>query len=164
MDLLLQLILDRFKNTKFKKYNIPFEFKTSTNVTIYYLIFFAHNYEGLKLYRNATWEVFNGNAYFKNVRNELQMSFDFSANDEENNLQKYAKIAIDLIEKKYPKEFVTDEEFYRFIITSVPLMDKHVLSYIIKPLLQNKRISKKTKTKKMKGVTYVWDKIENESV
>lgn len=162
-DLLLQMILERFKDTKFKKYNIPFEFRTSTNVTIYYLIFFAHNYEGLKLYRDATWEVFKGDAYFRNTRNKSQLSFDFSDSNEENNIREYTKIAINLIKKKYPKEFKTDDEFYTFVITNVPLMDKHIVSYIIRPLLKNKRISKKNKTKKIKDVEYKWEENLNES-
>ena len=159
----MQIILDRFKDTKFKKYNIPFEFRTSTNITIYYLIFFAHNYEGLKLYRDATWEVFKGDAYFRNTRNKLQLSFDFSDTNEENNIREYTKIAINLIKKKYPKEFKTDDEFYTFVITNVPLMDKHIVSYIIRPLLKSKRISKKNKTKKIKDVEYIWEENLNES-
>ena len=42
-------------------------------------------------------------------------------------------------------------------------MDKHIVSYIIRPLLKSKRISKKNKTKKIKDVEYNWEENLNES-
>lgn len=157
VDLLLQIILDSFKDTKFKKYNIPFEFKTNTNNTIYYLIFFAHNYEGLKLYRDATWEVFKGDAYFRNPRDVNQLCLDLDVNREENNIKRNTRLAIELIKKEYPNGFKTDEDFYTFIITNVSLKDSHIIHYIIRPLLKSKKISKKYKTSKVKDVEYLWE-------
>lgn len=156
-ELLMEKILERFKNTKYTKLNIPFEFRTYTNSIIYYLLFFAHNYEGLKLYRNAVWEVFKGDTYFMNTKEKTQLCFDLDENKEKNNQKIHSATAIKLMKANYPKGFVTDKDFYTYIITKTPLREKDVLSHIIKPLLKNKIILKKELSNKLKNIEYTWE-------
>lgn len=162
IDNLEKAISDTFNLTKYSKSTIGFDFRNSTNGLIYKILFFAHRYEGFKLYRDALWEVFEGEDFHRNKKGKTDFArFDdaFYTQLKENVITKKAEETQIFIKDKFRNEFVLNEEFKKTILLEINIRDKHILKYVISPLIKKGELVKVSniESKSKLGERYKWN-------
>lgn len=139
------------------KHFFSYQFKTRTNVELYQIIFVTPSRVGLEKLKEVLWKVFDGKEFHRNFAETGQMSL-FSVDDEiKLRVNSYAREAQEvLMEFLKNKTDVTYIDIEVFLIENTMLASGQIINYVLKPLLEEGKITKLGKVKKnnYKGDSY----------
>lgn len=138
---LLYSIQTKLKGTKYIKYSYAYQFRTSTNIDLYNIVFCTPNKRGLELIKDSIWNVFQGNSYYKK---EAKIKYEcniFGETEAELRLLGLAEKA----RKDIMYKFIGNKD-YKFleewILENTLLKGTQIINNILKPLVENKKIKK----------------------
>lgn len=126
------------------KHSFSYEFKTVKNMELYQIMFFTPNLRGLEKLKEALWDTFGGKEFHRNrsESEETQLTL-FSEQDEKDwRLGSYSSSAKDLLLDKYSGKVMDYISIEEFIIENTMLNGNHVISNVLKPLIQEGKIKK----------------------
>ena len=126
------------------KYSFSYEFKTVKNMELYQIMFFTPSLRGLEKLKEALWDTFDGKEFHRNCNevDDTQISI-FSKEDEKDwRLESYSFLAKDMLLDKYSGNVVDYISIEEFIIENTMLNGNHVISNVLKPLIQEGKIKK----------------------
>ncbi len=140
---MIDLIVSRLKIGCIR-YSFTYEFKIITNMELYQIMFFTPNLRGLEKLKEALWDTFDGKEFHRNrsESEETQLTL-FSEKDEKDwRLVSYSSSAKTLLLDKYSGQIMDYISIEEFIIENTMLNGNHVISNVLKPLIQEGKIKK----------------------
>lgn len=140
---MIDIITKRLK-IGYIRYSFSYEFKISTNTELYQIMFFTPNIRGLEKLKESLWDTFDGKEFHRNrsESGETQLTL-FSEKDEKDwRLGSYSSSAKDLLLDKYSGQVMDYISIEEFIIENTMLNGNHVISNVLKPLIQEGKIKK----------------------
>lgn len=141
------IISNNLKNTK-TKFLFTYQFRISTNVEIYNIMFASPSIKGIEEFKKVLWDLFNGDdSNYKLLKAEKiknnQLTF-FDNNFIKNaNLQRYAEEAQFKLIEKYSNQEVSFLNIKEYLICNTMLKSTDIINNVIKPLIMSGRIEKK---------------------
>lgn len=147
VDELMKFITNRLKIGKMK-YCFSYSFNNLKNSEIYQILFLTPNIKGLEKLKEALRSVFKGMDKYKNKPNETQRELFTleDSNAEENVLINCGKEAQLELQYYFAGKTVTYAEIEYFILERSVLAEHHIIKYILKPLINEKKVEKCNKT------------------
>lgn len=154
---LIEYMENQFKTGRIK-YGFSYQFKTQTNVELYQIMFFTPSKKGLEVLKDTLWKVFGGKFYHKNKKEfEVSQLSLFTEDDEKSwLLNLHADTAKELLLAR-DNETMSYSEIEVLLIEKSMLTESHILSNVLKPLIEDGKITKMnlTATKRnYKGDSY----------
>lgn len=126
------------------KYSFAYEFKTTTNMELYQIMFFTPNIKGLEKLKEALWDTFNGKEFHRNQteQDEAQLSL-FSEKDEKDlRIESHSTFAKELLLEHFSQQEIDYITIESFIIENTMLNGNQILEHVLKPLIKNKKVKK----------------------
>ena len=126
------------------KYSFAYEFKTTTNMELYQIMFFTPNIKGLEKLKEALWDTFNGKEFHRNQteQNEAQLSL-FSEKDEKDwRIESHSTFAKELLLEHFSGQEIDYITIESFIIENTMLNGNQILEHVLKPLIQDSKVKK----------------------
>lgn len=145
------------------KYSFSYPFRIKTNVELYHIIYATPNLTGLVKLKDSLWDVFNGDAFFKNEESGERLSL-FNASDfKEMNAQNFAQEAQKLLCEKFKNKTIDYQTINKFVLEHTMLKESHIIKYLLAPLIkQGKLVKKNIKSKRdYKNDSYTFVSVEN---
>lgn len=132
------------------KYLFAYTFRTKKNVDLYQIVFATPNLRGLEILKDVLWKVFDGKEYHRNFEEDADQIGLFSQSDDacwrKNCYAREAQLFVTQYATK--QEEISFKEIESNVIERTMLKGSDVLSYVVKPLLQQGVIKKCGKVKK----------------
>lgn len=142
-----QIIIKNITETN-KRNCFTYQFKISTNVEIYNIIYASQKTEGIKKLKETLWDVFKGD--YNNYRllkeensSTEQITFFDDKFIERDNLNLYSKEAIDMLKEEYCGQEVLYNEIEEFLICNTLLKATHIIDNVLKPMIKEGSITKR---------------------
>lgn len=154
--------LIKYMETQFKtgriKHSFSYQFKTQTNVELYQIMFFTPSKKGLEVLKDTLWKVFGGKFYHKNKKEfEVSQLSLFTEDDEKTwLLNLHTEVAKELL-LAHNNETMLYSEIEVLLIEKSMLTESQILSNVLKPLIEEGKVTKMnlTATKRnYKGDSY----------
>ena len=126
------------------KYSFAYEFKTTTNMELYQIMFFTPNIKGLEKLKEALWDTFNGKEFHRNQaeQNGTQLSL-FSEKDEKDwRIESHSTFAKELLLEHFSEQEIDYITIESFIIENTMLNGSQILEHVLKPLIQDNKVKK----------------------
>lgn len=128
------------------KFAFSYIFKTSTNTELYQILFLTPNIRGLEKLKEALFSVFKGLEEYRNTKSPEDLFGNILFSEEEIIKGILACQGIEA-QKKLLSNFslgkiYSYQEIETFIILNTVMQESHVLNYIIKPLLEKRKLCK----------------------
>ncbi len=146
-DVIKQIIINNLKQTKAKKF-FTYQFKISTNVEIYNIMFFSHKIDGIRKLKNVLWEIFDGDCNnYRLLKEQYNPNNQITLFDDnfikKDNLYWYSEEAKQKIKEKFSKKEVTYKEIEDYLLCNTMLKTTHIISNLLKPMIKNGDIIKR---------------------
>lgn len=142
---LVNYIIGQLKTGRMK-YSFNYEFHTETNVELYQIIFFTPNKKGLEVLKDALWEVFDGKSYYRNptqkMLNSAQLSLFTEEDDQTFIINHNVGMAKKFLLNRAPLNHVSFEDIETLVLSKTMLCERHLLKYLVKPLIDSGNIIK----------------------
>lgn len=131
---LVEYIISQLKVNKMK-YSFAYEFRITTNVEIYQIMFLTPSNKGLEELKDALWDTFKGFAFHRNSnkKREGQISLFTEEDDVNENLKNYSREANDYLQKNYVNKILSYNEICDIILPRSMLKSSHIINFLIKP-------------------------------
>lgn len=140
---LMAFIIKRLKIGKMK-YCFSYSFNNLKNSEIYQILFITPNIRGLEKLKEALRFVFKGMEEYKNRPSDSQGEL-FTLEDsnvEENVLLNCGKkTQMDLL-NSFNEQRISYEQIEAFVLEKSVLAERHIIKYILQPLIENTKIQK----------------------
>ena len=160
-------ITDKLK-VGFIKYSFAYEFKTVTNMELYQIMFFTPNIRGLEKLKEALWDTFNGKEFHRNQTQQSveQMSLFTKEDEKDWRIEAHSSTAKEMLLDRFSTKGEIDYiDFESFIIENTMLNGNQILEYVLKPLIQDGKVTKMGYVKRSsnyKSDKYIVGVIKNE--
>lgn len=126
------------------KYCLSYPFRNRNNTELYQIMFITPSDKGLDKLKQAIWNTFNGQDYYRTVEtSQAQLSLFSTEDDKEYRAKQYGAEAFELIKAKFGNKTVTYQQLSEFILARSILMSSQIISYILKPYIAQGKIIKK---------------------
>ena len=164
---MVHLITDKLK-VGFIKYSFAYEFKTVTNMELYQIMFFTPNIRGLEKLKEALWDTFNGKEFHRNQTQQSveQMSLFTKEDEKDWRIEAQSSTAKEMLLDHFSTKGEIDYiDFESFIIENTMLNGNQILEYVLKPLIQDGKVTKMGYVKRSsnyKSDKYIVGVIKNE--
>lgn len=136
------LIQDFFKTSKIK-YSFAYQFRTSTNVPLYSIIYASPHYRGLEEIKESFWKIFDGDPFYRNTKeNDIGSKQISLIDDKQLNEDYYCNEAKNIVISKYSGYEVTYDEILIYLLEHSMLKKGQILRGVIKPLIKENKIEK----------------------
>lgn len=148
------------------KLAFSYAFKNRMNAELYQIIFVTPSQKGLEKLKDALWEVFHGAQYHRNswLPEGVQTTLFAESEFEDSIAAEYSYDArTDLIEAFSGQSNVPFARIKTFILEETMLKASHVLTYVLKPLVEAGQVKKDGTTKRsnnFKADTYTFPLLE----
>ena len=145
---LIEYMENQFKIGRIK-HGFSYQFKTQTNVELYQIMFFTPSKKGLEVLKDTLWKVFGGKFYHKNKKEfEVSQLSLFTEDDEKTwLLNLHAKVAKELL-LAHDNETMSYAEIEVLLIEKSMLTESQILSNVLKPLIEEGKVTKMNLTSK----------------
>lgn len=133
------------------KLAFSFAFRNKMNAELYQIIFVTPSPKGLEKLKDALWEVFHGAQYHRNPRLPagVQTSLFPESEFEDSVAAEYSYDArADLVEAFSGQNNVPFTKIETFVLEETMLKASHVLTYVLKPLIETGQVKKDGTTKR----------------
>lgn len=133
------------------KLAFSFAFRNKMNAELYQIIFVTPSPKGLEKLKDALWEVFHGAQYHRNPRLPagVQTSLFSESEFEDSVAAEYSYDArADLVEAFSGQNNVPFTKIETFVLEETMLKASHVLTYVLKPLIETGQVKKDGTTKR----------------
>lgn len=131
--------------TGYIKYIFSYEFKIQTNTELYQIMYFTPNIRGLEKLKEALWDTFKGKEFHRNeIQTDIEQTSLFTAADEKDMATEARAIEAKemLLSWLDEKNEVCYIDIETFIIENTILNSGQIINYVLKPLIEEKRIKK----------------------
>ncbi len=130
------------------KHCLSYPFRNSKNVELYQILFLTPSDKGLDKLKQAIWNTFNGQEYFKTETVPVgQLSFFTAADDKDSRAKSYAEEAFMYLSDNYGGQILAYSDIESIILGHSLLMTTQLLTYVIKPKIASKQLIKQNKVK-----------------
>ena len=130
------------------KYHLFYTFRNSKNVELYQILFLTPHPKGLEKLKQAIWDTFNGQEYYKtDIMPAGQLSMFSTQDDKEYWAKTHALEAMNLLKSKYSGKIVKYTDIEQLVLPQSLLMSSQLIHYLIKPNINTGNIVKQNKTK-----------------
>ena len=147
---LVDYIVSQLKVNKMK-YSFQYEFRISTNVELYQIMFLTPSPKGLDELKNALWETFNGSSFYRNEKKSqnqnLQLSLFTEESDKEYKLNEYSNEAKSFLTQNFGGQTLSYEEICEHILPISMLRSSDIISHLLKPAIADGKIEKLNRVK-----------------
>ena len=131
------------------RYYLSYPFRNSKNVELYQILFLTPSDKGLDKLKQAIWNTFNGQEYFKTDTLPVgQLSFFTPADDKDSRAKSYAEEAYRYLVDYYAGQILSYDEIESIILCHSLLMSTQLLTYVIKPKIASGHLIKQNKVAK----------------
>ena len=135
-------------NVGFMKYHFFYTFRNSKNVELYQILFVTPHSKGLDKLKQAVWDTFNGQEYYKtDITHVGQLSLFSAQDDKEYWAKTHALEAMNLLKSKYSGKIVKYTDIEQLVLPQSLLMSSQLINYLIKPNIEAGAIIKQNKAK-----------------
>lgn len=126
------------------KYSFSYEFKISTNVELYQIMFFTPNLRGLEKLKEALWDTFDGKEFHRNGTEIISAQISLFTEEDERDwrLESYSSFAQDLLIQKYIGQVLDYVSIEEFVIENTMLNGSQLIKNVLKPLIESRKIIK----------------------
>ena len=126
------------------KYSFAYEFKITTNIELYQIMFFTPNIAGLEKLKEALWDTFKGKSYHRNEKATQGEQIGIFSVDEVKDLSAdgYSAEAKEMILEEFSGKTINFSEIEIFVIENTMLSSNHLIRYVLKPLISEGKIIK----------------------
>ena len=140
---LVDYIITKLKVHKMK-YSFAYEFRISTNVELYQIMFLTPSDKGLDELKDALWDTFKGFAFHRNSNKKRngQISLFTDKDDIQENLRNYLNEAKEYLINNYPNATLSYKELCDFILPRSMLKSSHIIKDLLRPAIANGEIIK----------------------
>lgn len=132
------------------KYTFQYEFRISTNVELYQIMFLTPSPKGLDELKNALWDTFKGSLFHRNHKqennNNIQMSLFSEKDDIQERLKGYVNEAKNYLKLNYKDKILSYEDICDIILPIRMLKSTHIVNELIKPSIATGEIQKLNRT------------------
>ena len=144
------------------KHVFSYRFKTRTNTELYQILFASPHHRGLEKLKEALWTVFQGKFEHRNEGIAMeQLSFFGEQEIKEQRERAYANETKALLIEYFKGKEVPYDEISSFILENTMMKATGISKWILKPLIQSKKITKCGNTKSLNNYSqdsYVFGK------
>ncbi len=146
---LLEHIIGRLRIGKMK-YFLSYPFRQQKNVELYQILFVSPNDKGLDKLKDALWKIFNGTEFYKTdlAKERGQLSLFSEEDSQDMAAKRYAQECISNIIAIFTGREVPYYVIEQYVLERSLLKSSQVITYIIKPMLQEGKLIKKNLTQK----------------
>lgn len=139
----VRLLIQDFLKTSKIKYSFAYQFRTSTNVPLYSIIYASPHYRGLEEIKESFWKIFDGDPFYRNTKEKNIGSKQMSLiDDKQLNEDYYCNEAKKIVISKYSSYEVTYDEISIYLLEHSMLKKGQILRGVIKPLIKENKIEK----------------------
>lgn len=139
----VRLLIQDFLKTSKIKYSFAYQFRTSTNVPLYSIIYASPHYRGLEEIKESFWKIFDGDPFYRNTKEKNIGSKQMSLiDDKQLNEDYYCNEAKKIVISKYSGYEVTYDEISIYLLEHSMLKKGQILRGVIKPLIKENKIEK----------------------
>ena len=126
------------------KYSFSYEFKISTNVELYQIMFFTPNLRGLEKLKETLWDTFDGKEFHRNGTETIPTQISLFTEEDERDwrLKSYSSFAQDLLVQKYIGQVLDYFSIEAFVIENTMLNGSQLIKNVLKPLIESGKIIK----------------------
>lgn len=125
------------------KYCLSYPFRNSKNVELYQILFLTPSDKGLDKLKQAIWNTFNGQDYFRADRVAAgQLSLFSPLDDKDYRAKIYAEDAFDLLYTRFAGSTLTYAQIEHLILGHSLLMSSQIINYVIKPKITARQLVK----------------------
>ena len=128
------------------KYHLSYTFRNSKNVELYQILFITPHAKGLDKLKQAIWDTFNGQEYYRtDITHVGQLSLFSEQDDREYWAKTHASEAMNILKAKYIGKIIAYDEIEKAILPQSLLMSSQIINYLIKPNIASGNIVKQNK-------------------
>lgn len=139
----VRLLIQEFLKTSKIKYSFAYQFRTSTNVPLYSIIYASPHYRGLEEIKESFWKIFDGDPFYRNTKeNDIGSKQISLIDDKQLNEDYYCNEAKNIVISKYSGYEVTYDEILIYLLEHSMLKKGQILRGVIKPLIKENKIEK----------------------
>ena len=139
----VRLLIQDFLKTSKIKYSFAYQFRTSTNVPLYSIIYASPHYRGLEEIKESFWKIFDGDPFYRNTKeNDIGSKQISLIDDKQLNEDYYCNEAKNIVISKYSGYEVTYDEILIYLLEHSMLKKGQILRGVIKPLIKENKIEK----------------------
>lgn len=139
----VRLLIQDFLKTSKIKYSFAYQFRTSTNVPLYSIIYASPHYRGLEEIKESFWKIFDGDLFYRNTKeNDIGSKQISLIDDKQLNEDYYCNEAKNIVISKYSGYEVTYDEILIYLLEHSMLKKGQILRGVIKPLIKENKIEK----------------------
>lgn len=139
----VRLLIQEFLKTSKIKYSFAYQFRTSTNVPLYSIIYASPHYRGLEEIKESFWKIFDGDLFYRNTKeNDIGSKQISLIDDKQLNEDYYCNEAKNIVISKYSGYEVTYDEILIYLLEHSMLKKGQILRGVIKPLIKENKIEK----------------------
>ena len=132
----------------FMKYHLAYTFRNSKNVELYQILFITPHSKGLDKLKQAIWDTFKGQEYYRtDATHAGQLSLFSEQDDREYWAKTHASEAMTILKTKYAGKIVPYDEIENVILPQSLLMSSQIINYLIKPNIDIGNIVKQNQVK-----------------
>lgn len=133
-DELIAYVQSKLKVGKIK-FSFAYQFKISSNVELYQIIFATPSIRGLEVLKEALWKVFKGAQFHRNKVETGQMCMFSTDDDMKESLKAYAREAIGLLQYNYSGCKLSYAEIEVYLIENTMLKETQIIKNVIQPMI-----------------------------
>lgn len=137
----LELIQKHLKTTKIK-YSFAYQFRTSTNVPLYSIVYATPHIRGLEKLKDSLWNTFEGKEFYRNEKENYGCQLSLFDN-KELFLNNHSNEAIEKLLAVFNNKLVSYDDIVVYVLENTMLRKGQVLNSVIKPLIKEGKIKKK---------------------
>lgn len=145
---LVNYIISQLKVNRMK-HSFQYEFRITTNVELYQIMFLTPSDKGLDEIKNALWETFKGSQFHRNHKEtqetSQQISFLSEEDDIEVRLKQYVYEAKSILLTEYKNLELSYKQICDIILPVSMLKSTHIIKYLLKPAIEKGEIIKLNK-------------------
>ncbi len=146
-DELINFVIDML-TVGFMKYHLSYTFRNSKNVELYQILFLTPHPKGLDKLKQAVWDTFKGQEYYKtDVTHSGQLSLFSEQDDKDYWAKTHALEAMNMLREKCKGKLIKYSEIEQLILPHSLLMSSQLISYLIKPNIATGNIIKQNHVK-----------------
>lgn len=139
----VRLLIQDFLKTSKIKYSFAYQFRTSTNVPLYSIIYASPHYRGLEEIKESFWKIFDGDPFYRNTKEKDIDSKQISLiDDKQLNEDYYCNEAKNIVISKYSGYEVSYDKILIYLLEHSMLKKGQILRGVIKPLIKENKIEK----------------------
>ncbi len=131
----------KFKESQYSNYVFSYLFKNRKKADLYYIVFSSPSVEGLKKFKISLWDVFKGYDYYFHDEKKDDMQQTLFP-EELSAAEKHGYSAKKILQRMFVGETVSYDDIADVTLERTMLKDTQIIDYVLKPLIETKRLIK----------------------